>query len=195
MSSTLLISATAARSLHKHHEVFSEKAKIAGCSTAASSFLLIGALIVITCGCLCLNLSGVNVINQVILPAVVPGVAAILLSIPFIIASVKYAREKNAIRQDIIDTIFKCLREDRQDLAEMDEEEQIAYIQKNFLDESWKKEYQSKLIADIKEEVEKHLPEKQSDPKKRNRHQQSQAEEGFLKMLDEVRTRIYETKK
>src|SRR5271156_317876 len=88
---------------------FERKAKLTGCSAAAAAFLLIGALIVITCGCFCLLLQGVNVIHHVILPAVVPGILAIVISIPFILLAVKHSRDMNSLRGQMIDQMITHL--------------------------------------------------------------------------------------
>lgn len=74
-----------------------------------ASFLVISSLIVISGACLCLALPGVNVIQNVILPGVLPGCLGILLSIPFIIRSVKLTKEKTALFENELYPRFQAI--------------------------------------------------------------------------------------
>lgn len=193
--------------LNKCHDFFSEKARRAGLSTGAACFLAIGALIVITCGCICLTLPGINVISSVILPAVIPGAAALTLSIPFIVLSVKYARAKNAARAVIIEKIIKKIYADIQDNQiplwqtikgepEKDTTKRIAkvskkhvkYLKDNFLNDSWDKGYQTKLMADLKKEVSKRFTEE--DKKGGEGKKANKSVEIFLESFDKVQIEI-----
>lgn len=162
--------------LFELHDTFKKTACRTGCSTAAASFLILGALIVIGGACLCLTLPGVNVVNNVILPGVLPGSGALMLSIPFIVYSVLKSREKNAQRKDLIDWNIMLLS--RYQVDQMEEEEAVSFIKDNFFKPKWAKEYSSKVIGDIKERY----------PKKKD--EQTSEEQALLKALDEARTKV-----
>ncbi len=147
------------------HDDFGHKVLLTGCSVAAASFLLIGALIIITGGCLCLMLPGINVVNHIILPAVVPGLCAIILSIPLIILAVRLSRDKNAIREQKIDQMITLL--DEYEIPNESEKSRVRFILHNLLDwrsdpdkpgkvqknTHWSIDYQKKILGDIKEKM------------------------------------------
>ena len=151
--------------LNTLHDDFGHKVLLAGCSTAAASFLLIGALIIITCGCLCLMLPGINVVNHVILPAVVPGLCAIVLSVPLILLAIRSSREKNTLREKKIEHMITLL--DEHEIPEMSESNRARFIIHNLLDwradpdkpgkvqknTHWSIDYQKKILGDIKEKM------------------------------------------
>ena len=151
--------------LNTLHEDFGHKVLLTGCSVAGASFLLTGALIIITCGCLCLMLPGINVVNHVILPAVVPGLCAIVLSIPLILMAVRFSKEKNAIREQKIDQMITLL--DEHEIPEMSEKNRVRFIVHNLLDwrsdpdkpgkmqknTQWSLDYQKKILGDIKDKM------------------------------------------
>jgi hypothetical protein len=190
MSSVRPLNALQHDKLKELNENFAHKAKIAGCSAAAASFLLIGALIVITCGSLCLLLPGVNVVTHVILPAVVPGSLAIIASIPFMVAAVQYSEEKNEARDEMILKMIDYL--DTHQVPEMDEEERVNFILKNFLNwqidsddssklaknQNWTMEYQAKILSDIKEKI------------GTNKSDRNPRQESIATALDEARTKL-----
>ncbi len=144
------------------HEKFGDKVCLTGCTTAAAAFLLIGALIVITCGSLCLLLPGVNVITHIILPAIVPGLAAILASIPIIILTVKQSQEKHKLREKIIHSMVDLL--ENYDVPQKPAKERVRFILHNLLDwhapegkieknSFWTMDYQKKIISELKEKM------------------------------------------
>ena len=159
------LSATQHVALNTLHDEFGRKALFTGCSTAAASFLLIGALIIITCGCLCLMLPGINVVNHVILPAVIPGICAIVLSIPFILMSIRFSTDKNTLREQTIEKMITLL--DDYEIPEMSEKNRVRFIIHNLLDwpsdldkpgkvqknTDWSLDYQKKILGDIKEKM------------------------------------------
>ncbi len=174
--------------LTKVREKFDHKAKLSGYSAAAASFLLIGALVIITCGCLCLMLPGVNVVYDVILPAVVPGIILIALSIPFIVFSVKMDLKNKDRREELVLAMLKNL--DDYGVPEMPKKMRHKFILKNFLDwreeddgkltknTNWKVEYQGKILSDIKDRM-------GEEKKDRNKRQEIMA-----KALDKARGEI-----
>lgn len=152
--------------LSELHKVCESKGKVAGWSGAAASFLLIGALIVITCSCLCLALPGVNVLTDVIARGVVPGLCGIILSIPFICIAVKNGVEQGRKHRTLIDTMISHL--DTYQIPEKKKKERRAnFILHNLLnwkiDEEdkgkllknriWTKEYQTKILTDINKRI------------------------------------------
>jgi len=143
------------------HDDFGKKIKWAACSTAAAAFLLVGALIVITCGCLCLMLPGVNVVNHVILRAVVPGIFGILISLPLILFAVRNSLDKKIYHTQLIDTMVSYL--DTYGVPEKSRKQRVNFILYNFIkwrkdpndpnnaekllkNKNWTKEYQGKTI-------------------------------------------------
>src|SRR5262245_18644647 len=132
MSSIESITFPQSQELKKLGENFDYKTKLAGCSSAAATFLLIGALIVITCGCLCLMLPGVNVISHVILRAVVPGSLAIVVSIPFILLTVRHRCDQDFFRKRLITRMVSLLEEYKVPEKKL-KAERVDFILKNFL--------------------------------------------------------------
>lgn len=134
--------------LHEIHPIYYDKTTSLSCSTAAAVFLCVGALIVIMCGCLCLQLPNVNVIKHVILPAIVPGFIAIGLSIPFIIKTVKGRDEIKPQRREMFEIMVAALNDNR--VATMKKNERVKFILKNFLE--WKDgEKEGELLKDSRE--------------------------------------------
>ena len=195
MSSIQSITKNEQHELTLLHEKFGREVKITGYSAAAASFLLIGALIVITCGCLCLMLPGVNVVNHVILPAVAPGLIAILISIPLIIASVRRSRDKNILRKEAINKMTTHL--DTYKIPEKTRKERVNFILKNMLNwtenpenpskliknTEWTDEYQGKILSDLKEIIGK---------EKKSRYPR---QEKIAKALDKALVQINKKKK
>lgn len=177
MSTLVILSPPQSEELKTLSQAFDKKARLAGCSAVAASFLLIGALIVITCSCLCLTLPGVNVINHVILPAVVPGILAIIVSIPFILLAVKHNLDKNYYRETLVDRMVSHLESYK--VPEMKRKERVKFILKNFLNwqidheapnkliknREWSPQYQGKIVSDLKERI-------GTEKKKRNPRQE-----------------------
>lgn len=177
------------------HEDFGHEACLSGCSTAAAAFLLVGALIVITCGSLCSMLPGINVTSHIILRAVVPGLCAIVLSIPFIILSVYKSRDANALREKMITRALTLM--DEYEIPEKKEEERIEFMLHNFLDwrsnakkpseidknTHWGFYYQKEILKDIKEKMGK-------EKNDRNPRQEKIAE-----AIEKAITRLQEKKK
>ena len=177
------------------HDDFGHKVLLTGCCTAAASFLIIGALIVITCGCLCLMLPGINVVTHIILPAVVPGLCAIVASIPFIILAVRHSRDKNFVREQTITRMISLM--DTHEIPEKSEKERVRFILHNLLDwrtnleepdkidknTDWTIDYQKKILGDIKEMIGK-------DKKERNARQERIAE-----AIDKALTKLQQKKK
>lgn len=71
-------------------------------STAAASFLVMGALIVIGCSLCCLALPGINVITQILVPAILPSICAIAIAVPLIIYNVKVYKEHKNLKIDLV---------------------------------------------------------------------------------------------
>jgi hypothetical protein len=151
--------------LESLHKDFGYQVKLTSCHTAAASFLMIGALIVITCGSLCLMLPGINVVSHVILPAVIPGSLAILTSIPFILAAIKHAQDKQYIRKLMLDRMRSHL--DVYKVPEQPRKARIHFILIEFLNwkpsphdpkkllrnRNWTKDYQGKILTELKEKI------------------------------------------
>jgi hypothetical protein len=146
--------------LKQLHADFGHKVLLTGCTTAAASFLIIGALIVIFSASLCFMLPGVNVIRDIIQPAIIPGVAGIIASIPLIILTVKNNREKNTLRETMITEMINHL--EKYNIPNHKEKTQVHFILRNFLNwqpegqkslknTSWTDDYQKKIIGEIKE--------------------------------------------
>lgn len=192
MSSIPAISDFERQELKELNEAFDQKVKLIAYSAAAASFLLIGALIVIGCSCLCLTLPGVNVINDVVLKAIVPSFFAILLSIPLILLAVKYNMDKNFIREQKIHKMVLLL--DEYKVPEMERKMRTKFILRNLLNWqidpknptklnkniNWTSEYQGKILSDIKEIIGK--KEKDQNPRQKR----------VALVLDKVRAKLNE---
>lgn len=120
-------------------------------TAAAATFLILGALIVITNASLCLALPGVNVVNQVVLPAVVPGVLAIVVSLPFILLSVQHNQRLSFARKRLVEKIFDLL--DSYEVPEMEKNKGTEFFLENFFNPSWTVDYRSKILTDLSERL------------------------------------------
>ncbi len=160
MTTAIQINESQSKELRAFHEDLDRKVKLTGCCVIAASFLIIGALIVIGCSCLCLTLPGINAINDVILPAVVPSLLAIIVSIPFILLSVQYNRDKNYIREPMIERMINLL--DEYGIPEQSRKVRVKFILNNFLKEHWAKNYRSEILTDIKKRLGKEKEDRNS---------------------------------
>src|SRR5262249_20901217 len=88
MTSLVLISPEHKNELKELREEFESKARWTGIMTAAASFLIIGALIVIASASLCLTLPGVNVVPDIVMKAIVPASLVIIAAFPLIAMAV-----------------------------------------------------------------------------------------------------------
>jgi hypothetical protein len=146
------------------HDSFDQKVKLTGCCVAAAAFLIIGALIVITCGGLCFMLPGVNVIEDVVLKAIVPGLCALVVSIPFVVLSVSQSRDKNLIREQQKTRMLALL--DSYDIPDKPQEDQVNFILHHFLNwpegkkrgeieknKNWTADYQRTFLKELNEKI------------------------------------------
>lgn len=97
-------------------------------SAIGASILLIPGLIVIVSSCLCLTLPGVNVIRQVVLPGVLPGTGAVLLSIPLWVATFRYGQKKTAKWKEVSDALKAWVGDPPEDLVKKPKDERAAFI-------------------------------------------------------------------
>jgi len=185
------------------HEELSSETRWVGWSVGAASFLLVGALIVITCGCLCLMIPGVNVIQDVVLRAVVPGMCAILASIPFIVLAVRHKKNQIPLRERQIKEMIGVM--EAHDLPEKPLAERKQFVLHNFLDwryddknpkhlnknTAWTTSYQKKTLQDIKAK----LSDKTENPiTKQRRKKVTKAIDRALTDLENPRTRFLKNK-
>lgn len=181
MSRPIQLHAQDQQHLFQLHAAFKKTACRIGCSAAAASFLVIGALIIISAACLCLSLPGVNVVNNVILPGVLPGSGALLLSIPFIVYTVHKVEEKNRRRRELIDWNVMLLNHHQ--VHAMKKSAAASFIKDNFFKPNWAKEYASKVIGDIKERYPK------------DKDAQSPEDKALIKALDKAKIEIFKKTK
>lgn len=203
-----------------HADLESTASKM-GWSTAAASFLIIGALIVITCSCWCLRLGAVNVLSQIIIPGVIPSIIAIGAAAPFVVVAYRLSGAKNIIRKNMIDAMEDYLRKynifsiksplekkNEKKQKEADLKERAKFILINFLNwttntkglvknRHWTLEYQSKISSDLKDRLgkkkdwKKELEEEEDEGEKKKIQKKIDAKEAMTKIFDEVRTEIY----
>lgn len=167
--------------LQQHHEYFNKKARIASITTAAAALLIIFSSIVITCASLCAVLPNVNVIQSIILPGILPGACGILLSIPFIILSVKFAREKKARRKEWVESFQTMLTTYKVEGKE--KEAQMEFVKKNFFPKKTSREYRQKIVDDLRALYPK------------DKASQSPAQQTFVEALDDVKKDLFPHKK
>src|SRR4051794_22588554 len=89
--------------LDNSHNELSGYIKTASCTTFVAGFLIIASMIVLISSLLCLTLPGINVVQAVILPGVLPSTCGLLISIPFVIKSVKNGEKIATHQKHIID--------------------------------------------------------------------------------------------
>lgn len=157
------------------HKVSKNKDCLASCSTAAAAFLILGALIVISCASLCFTLPGINAIQDVILPGILPGIGAILLSLPFIIYSIRQQPSRKTARQDAQDFTLALFSWHQVD--QMDKETKISFIHNNFFKSKWSNHYCKEFMLDLK--------------KRYPKQNQSDEEKALLEAFDETIKEFY----
>lgn len=100
-----------AAALKEQHGIFWTETKKLRCPVTIVAFLALAALIVITSSCTTLILPGVNVVNHVILPGVLPGLCALLLSVPFLVKAYRISVAKTKIfEKDLYPLVQKIFR-------------------------------------------------------------------------------------
>lgn len=161
--------------LETYQKDFDRHVRIIGITIVSASFITITALVVIACASACLILPGVNTMQQVILPAIVPASCAILLSIPLIVVAVKNTKSKNAARKQWIGEL-NTLSDTY--LKKIEKSKRATFIVEQFFKKEWTKEYSFQIIDDLK----KLYPEKKED--------QTRWQTETLKILDEVKANI-----
>jgi hypothetical protein len=191
---TFAISDNDYHSLQNFHALHWEKVKIGSACSSAAAFLLIGALIVIGCSSLCIMLPGVNVITQIVFPAIIPSSFAIVFSIPLILIAVKSAEDATFIREEMVmDMMMKYLN--KYDVALLKGSMRRDFILRNFfawpLDPhddqkvvrniNWTRDYQQKIAMDFK----KKIGEKEDD----RHHKQEKISRAFDQALGKVNKR------
>lgn len=165
---------------------FSCKAGLTTLSTAAATFLCVGALLIIGCSLLCLQLEGINAMQDLFYPAILPSLCAIVISIPFIIISVINSQKKNELREEIFDKMGNWVEKSR--ILGKSKEDQINYVEENFLNPKWSISYRTKLLTDFKETF----------PKNENKGEDKSKwteEEIFVDCLDKLIAKINKNKK
>lgn len=168
------------------HRDFGSKANLTGLSTGAATFLCVGALLIIGCSLLCLQLEGINAMQDLFYPAILPSICAIVLSIPLIVISVINSQKKNELREETFEKMGKWVKNNH--VYGRSKNEQIKFVEENFLKDSWSISYRTKLITDFKETFPKN-EKKGSDKSKWT------PEEKFVDHLDKVIEKINKNKK
>ncbi|MCH9626401.1 MAG: hypothetical protein S4CHLAM2_00230 [Chlamydiales bacterium] len=120
-------------------------------------------------------------IQHVILPGVLPGSGALLVSLPFIYAAVRSTRAKNAARKELIE--FNIALISWHQVEQMPRtRHKTQFLYKNLLKRAWTKEYASKLIKEIKERY----PE-ENDQTPRERKSLLKALDGTLQKIQSAK--------
>jgi len=199
MSSIPSLNSNEIQKLDGFHKDFGKITRHIGCALVPASFLFVGALIVITNSCLCLTLPGINVMTDVVIKGILPASGGILLSIPLIVYGIISRREQNEIRTNHATTLLGYIN--TYDVINLSKDtkpnEQIRFVLVNFLKwgfqenpkkwirniDYWTKEYQGKLIAEIKDKLDKSYPKEGQG--------RTEKQKNFLTSLDEARGKIY----
>lgn len=169
--------------LDQLYATFSKSSRKGSCVSAGTSLLVLVALIVIACSSLCLTLPGVNAMTQVILPGIVPGLGALILSIPLIAYSVRKSGEIKRERKALLDwqiqlLVFYFFRSG--DLIAKDD--RPLFIKKNFFVKSMYKEEMMKTVSEIKKRF----------PVKKDEHgREARQARALNKALDQAIKQIY----
>ncbi len=131
--------------LHTHFH--SEMSKTARTTTLAA-FLAIGGLVVLFCSSLCLKLDGINVMRQVILPAMVPGAIALLLSLPLAACGIRLHRQQSSAWSTLVN--FMQTELERDGVLKMEKREAKHYLRTNFFYERENTIHYIRLIDALK---------------------------------------------
>ena len=182
MISAAHISTQDSKTIYDLHAKFNHQKNINGGTVAGAGFLGTGALIVIFCSCLCLMIPGINVVQAIILPGVLPGCCALVAIIPLIIVAVKASQAKNAIREQVVEKTIELF--EKYGLPERpNKKKRVSFVVENFFKELWATEYKLKLVKDITERLGK-------DKKTRNPRQNTVA-----KILESVSKKLNDPNK
>lgn len=125
---------------------FTSKARVAGVAALVASFLIVSSLIVAMGALICLTLPGVNVMRDVVWRGVMPAVAGLTLSIPFIVISYLRAVEKRDLRRSWMGELREQLEGTP---ATNTQEESSQFILNNFVDPKWSKEYKGSILQEL----------------------------------------------
>ncbi len=158
---------------------FSYHSRIATITTVAAAFVAILSAIVLTCSGLCLILPGINAMQDIILPAMLPSAIALAASIPLMVVSFLQARKKKPIYDAWIDRLETHTSEHLKDTSQ---EQKIHYIQ-SLLDPAWHHIYTSQILDSLKK---KYTPERKQE--------ETDFQKEMNKSLDEVKKKMMKGK-
>jgi hypothetical protein len=117
----------------KYNRDFNQLSKEVSCPIAIGIVILFPSLIVTICGGLCYSLPGVNVLNDIVLKAFIPGGCGIAISIPFFYKSVDPALKKKDLRALWLESVAIFLTETFQNPPQKEENETVKSPQRRFI--------------------------------------------------------------
>lgn len=142
---------------------------------SGGTLILIGGIFIVS-ACLCLTLPNVNVIMHVILPGVLPGVCAILSSIPLLTFAMLRQRKMTQQRKACIDKYEEIVKDPAYALTTLSEKEGARFLWEILMNKDWNSIYKEEILSDLK----KRLPEEEN---------RSEDEKKFVKMCEEAKKR------
>lgn len=116
--------------IHRAHAALVPLSRKGGCISALAGIITLTALLVITAAALTSIIQGVNVMRDVVLRGVCPGMMGLLIAIPLIIKSIKVNRVKNELFRRLVAAIKARL--EAVDFASLSKDEQVESIRSLF---------------------------------------------------------------
>ncbi len=160
-------------------------------STVTATFLVLMSAIVISSAALCLTLSGIDPITQVIFPGILPGCGGLLISIPFIFYSRHRTLRINELRRrEWLPAIDAFLQKNVDDLQE--KEGGSAFVEHQLLLRGKKdkglatedKNYKKQLLKDL---IDQFYPDKKKT--------EDEGQKAIFTAINTAKDRVGETDK
>ena len=111
------------------------------CTALPAIFLTSISLIAIGCSALCLTLSGINALTDVVLPFMLPGGVGLALSIPLIVLSVVHTQKRKKVRKEWVEQIHEHLKTIDSPSADN--------IRESILLTGWRMEFKKALLKEL----------------------------------------------
>ncbi len=158
--------------VHKHHVDFQALVSRLRLPTTVASLVVIVALIVIVSASFCLALPGVNVMRDVVGPALIPAIICLLATIPVIVKCVKLSREKTRIFETFL---YPQVREILGSRLFDDARQKVSFVEKYILTQHHPRHYQA-FYAELFTKVFKEYTEAKKGVAAQEGRQQSDAD-------------------
>ncbi len=145
------------------YDAVTRNARIVTLSIVITSFLIVGAIIVIGSASLCLTLPGINVMTDVLYPGIFPGLLVLAMAFPLSSSSWNYSKRLNKSHKEMIDSVIHLFN--LRNVPAMKEKDPIkAVIMDELLNEDWSKDWRKEGKSKLLKDVEKYYSKDGENP-------------------------------